>query len=287
MECYLDGDLKMFCPACGFENLPGVDYCQECLSSLYHLDLSATPKTESRIEKAILKERVYQILSPPSISVNETTTVKKTIDLMVKNNKSAIVVRNKQLKIVGIFTERSFVRRVAKNYPANSNEPVSNYMAKNPVLLNSTDKTVNALHLMFVAGYSYAIIDEEPPRILSIVDIIKYIVELYPSLAGFDKLLEELKSIALADGVITEEESAILKSVEEKKENFLRIFARIESAGYAVGESEKAVLEEIIDEFIPSIEELATGDHHVSRDETELLRKLFNFFDENKERLFL
>ena len=277
----------MFCPACGYENLPGVDYCQECLSSLYHLDLSRKAKTESRIEKAILKERVYQILSPPSLSISETATVQETIELMVNNNRSAVAILNEKSKVVGIFTERSFVRRVAYNYPANSNEPVSSYMAKNPVLLKSTDKTVNALHLMFVAGYSYAIIDEKPPRVLSIVDIIKYIIELYPSLAGFDKLIEELKSIALADGVITSDEAIILKKVQEKKDDFLRIFARIESAGYVVGESDKAVLEEIIDEFIPSIEEIAAVDDHISDDEAELLRKLFSFFEDNKERLFL
>ena len=51
----------MLCPACGYENLPGVDFCQECLSNLSHLDISQSTMTESRIEKAILKEKVYQI----------------------------------------------------------------------------------------------------------------------------------------------------------------------------------------------------------------------------------
>ena len=279
--------MKMFCPACGYENLPGVDFCQECLSSLSHLDLTRKTKTESRIEQAILKERVYQIISPESLSVKTTTTVEETINLIVSNGKTAAVVLNDESEIVGIFTERSFSRRVARNYPNNKNEPVEKYMAKNPVLLKSTDKTVNALHLMFVAGYSYAIIDEKPPRIISIVDIIKYIIELYPSLAGFDKLLDDLKSIALADGVITLEEATILKKVEEKKDNFLRIFARIESSGYLVGESDKQALEEFFNEFMPSIEEAAAVDHHISPDETQLLRKLFNFFDDNKERLFI
>jgi signal-transduction protein with cAMP-binding, CBS, and nucleotidyltransferase domain len=277
----------MFCPACGYENLPGVDFCEECLSSLGHLDLKRSPKTESRIEKAILKERVYQINSPASLSVNPNTSLQEVIDLMIKNSKTAVVVENNNSEIVGIFTERSFVRRVAKNYPANKNDPISNFMAKNPVILHSTDKTVNALHLMFVAGYSYAIIDEKPPRILSIIDIIKYVIELYPSLAGFNKLLEELKNIALVDGVITEEEAKILKKVEEKKDNFLRIFARIESSGTNLIDSDKEILEEIINEFIPSIEEIASGDHHISTDEAQLLRKLMNFFEENKERLLI
>lgn len=277
----------MFCPACGYENLPGVDYCQECLCNLSHLDLTRKAKTESRIEQAILRERAYQINSPSSISVSEDTSVQSVLELMYKNSKSAVIIINDKRDVVGIFTERSFTRRTAKNYPGNKNEPIKNYMAKNPVLVHSTDKIVNALHLMFVAGYSYAIIDEKPPRIISIADILRYIIELYPSLAGFDKLMDELKSIALEDGVITPEEANILQKVEEKKESFLSIFARVESSGSNIEEADKKAIEEIIDEFIPSIEEVASSDHHITPEEAELLRKLFNFFDDNRDRLFL
>ena len=277
----------MFCPACGYENLPGVDYCQECLSNLSHLDLTRKAKTESRIEKAILKERAYQILSPPSISVSEDTSVQSVLELMYNNSKTAVVIENDKSDVAGIFTERSFVRRVAKSFPAVKDEPVKNYMAKNPVIINSTDKIVNILHHMFVAGYSYAIIDEKPHRIISIVDILKYVIELYPSLAGFDKLMDDLKSIALADGVITKDESFILKKIEEKKESFLRIIARIEATGSNVSESDREMLESLIDEFIPSVEEAAAQDHHITPDETELLRKLFKFFEENRDRFFL
>lgn len=277
----------MFCPACGYENLPGVDYCSECLTSLSHLDLTRKAKTESRIEQAILRERAYQIKSPTSISVDENSSLQSVLELMYNNSKSAVIVVNANSEILGIFTERSFTRRAVKSYPANKDQAIKNFMAKNPVLIHSTDKIVNALHLMFVAGYSYAIIDEKPPRILSIVDILRYIIELYPSLAGFDKLMNDLKTIALADGVITAEEASILKKVEEKKESFMRIFTRVESSGSNIGDSDKVALEEIINEFIPSVEEIASSDRHITPDEAELLRKLFNFFEDNRDRLFL
>lgn len=277
----------MFCPACGYENLPGVDFCEQCLSNLSHLDLTSKPRYENRIEHAILKERAYQIHSRSAISVSQDSTIQSVIEIMKKNTKTAVVVIDEHSDIVGIFTERSFVRRVAKNYPTNKNDPIKKYMAKNAVIVHSTDKIVNVLHLMFVAGYSYAIIDEKPPRIISIIDIIKYIIELYPSLAGFDKLVDDLKSIALADGVITENESLILTQVEEKKEKFLRIFARIEASGRKMNDSDKEMLEEIVNEFVPSIEKTADSDHKITSDEAELLRKLITFFEDNKERLLV
>ena len=208
----------MLCPACGYENLPGVDFCQECLSSLSHLDVN-TSNTESRIEKAILKEKVYQILSAPSISVSPDTTLGESIKLMSMNKTYSLVIVDDK-KIIGIFTERSFVRRAAFGYPDNKNKSIRNFMAQDPVVLKSTDKTVNALHLMFVAGYSYAIIDEDPPRVISIKDILQYVIELYPSLAGFDKLIDELKNIALEDGIISEDEQKIINKVEENTNKF-------------------------------------------------------------------
>ena len=275
----------MLCPACGFENLPGVDFCQECLSSLTHLDDSLSAKTESRIEKAILKEKVYQILSKSSTVVAPNTSLKDVIKLMSENELySVIIAENNEIK--GIFTERSFVRRAAFGFPENSDHEIEEFMAHDPVILKSTDNTVNALHLMFVAGYSYAIIDENPPRVISIRDILRYVIELYPSLAGFDKLLDELKSIAMADGAISKEEQDILNKVEENKEEFLRIFARIDSSGKML-EEDRELLEEIVEQFIPSVEEIAESDASISSDEAALLRKLVTYFDENKDRLFV
>ena len=92
----------MLCPACGYENLPGVDFCQECLSSLSHLDVSQSTVTESRIEKAILKEKVYQILSPSSLMVSPSTPLKEIIKLLADENRSSIVIGEKG-KIDGIF----------------------------------------------------------------------------------------------------------------------------------------------------------------------------------------
>lgn len=274
----------MLCPACGYENLPGVDFCQECLSSLSHLDVN-TSNVESRIEKAILKEKIYQVMSAPSINISPDTTLGEAIDLMSTNKTySLVIVENK--KIIGIFTERSFVRRAASGYPENRDQSIRNFMAKNPVVLKSTDKTVNALHLMFVAGYSYAIIDEDPPRIISIKDILQYVIELYPSLGGFDKLIDELKTIALKDGVISEDEEKIIKKVEENKTEFLRIFAHVDSSGTLENE-DKEHLEEIIEKFIPSIEKVAESDELISSEEAALLRKLVAYFEENKERLFM
>ena len=275
----------MLCPACGYENLPGVDFCQECLSSLSHLDISQSAKTESRIEKAILKERVYQILSPPSKIVKSTTSLSEVIKLMTDQNLYSVIIVNEG-KVEGIFTERSFVRRAASGFPQNKDQPIAKYMAKDPVLLKSTDKTVNALHLMFVAGYSYAIIDENPPRVISIKDILQYVIELYPSLGGFDKLIQELKSIALEDGTITQDEQNILNKVEENKSEFLRIFAQVDSSG-SFHEEDRELLADIIEKFIPSIEKVAESDELISTDEAKLLRKLVTYFDENKERLLV
>ncbi|MHA2365131.1 MAG: CBS domain-containing protein [Candidatus Hodarchaeales archaeon] len=273
----------MQCPACGYENLPGVDFCDECLSPLYHLDLIIKPKSETRMEKAILKEKIYQIHSLQALVVPPDKSLKDVLSLMNAGRKcSAVIVENNEIK--GIFTERSFIKRACVDFPIIYERPIREVMAENPIVLRSTDSVVDALHLMSVVGYSYAIIKETPLRVLSITDILHYIVELYPSLGGLYKLMKELKQIALLDGEITPEEQAILDKIEYEKDSFLRIFARMGKSIIPTGD--KSIISNFVDSFIPSIEKVVEKGRHISDDEKILLKKVVTYFEQNKDRFF-
>lgn len=272
----------MFCPVCGHENLPGVDYCDNCGSSLYHFEPADDLNSKPLMEKAITREKLYQIYSKPAILVSPDTTIREIIPKMVEvGSYGALVIEEGE--IVGIFTERSFIKRVCAQMPPDIDRPVKEVMSERIIKLKGTDLTVHAIHSLGVAGNSYAIVADDPPRVLSISDILQYIIELYPSLGGFDKLVDELKTIALEDGVITEEEQAILDKVEAEKESFLRIFARLGKAGF-LDHHDKQYLEKITERFVPSVEQVADQDNNISKDEAALLRKIVTYFEANKDR---
>ncbi len=168
----------MKCPACGYTNLPGASVCENCSTDLTYFE---EPKivTESKIEKAIMKDTLDHICKEKSIAIKVTPTmsIREVIDLMLKNQKCSVVIMEEE-KIVGIFTERSLLKRVCGESPINVDRPISEAMLCDPEILNSNNCVADALHMMEAGGYTYAIVEGNPLRVLNIKDILEYIIEL-------------------------------------------------------------------------------------------------------------
>jgi signal-transduction protein with cAMP-binding, CBS, and nucleotidyltransferase domain len=168
----------MKCPACGVKNLPGAAVCENCTTDLIFFE-EPTPVTESKIEEAIMQDALDQICKEKSIAimVPPEMMIRDVIDVMIKNQKCAVVIMEDDI-IKGIFTERSLLKRVCGDSPINVDRPITEAMLKDPEILQSSDCVAEALHMMEVGGYTYAIIEGEPLRVLNIKDILEYIIEL-------------------------------------------------------------------------------------------------------------
>ena len=168
----------MKCPVCGFENLPGTSVCENCGSALTYFE-KKTPVTKSKLEKAILKDCLEDVAKESSVAliVSENMSVKEVIDLMNKENQfSAVVMEGDTIK--GIFTERSLLWRVCNESPINVNKPISEAMGENPITLQTSDRIVDALHLLDVRGFTYVIIKDHPVRVINIRDIFEYLIKI-------------------------------------------------------------------------------------------------------------
>ncbi|MHA1976363.1 MAG: CBS domain-containing protein [Candidatus Hodarchaeales archaeon] len=168
----------MKCPACGFKNLPGAAICENCSTDLTFFE-ELKPVTESKIEQAIMKDKLDHICKEKSIAlkVSPSMMIRDVINQMVKNQKCSVVVMEDDT-IKGIFTERSLLKRVCGDSPINIDRPVSEAMLNDPEILKSSDCVSEALHMMEVGGYTYAIVEGDPLRVLNIRDILEYIIEL-------------------------------------------------------------------------------------------------------------
>jgi CBS domain-containing protein len=168
----------MKCPACGFENIPGTSICENCSTALTGFE-EKKPVTKSNIEKAILADKLEKIGGEKSIAlkVSPELPVRKVIDLMLKHDKfSAVIIEDEAIK--GIFTERSLLKRVCSESPINLDKPICDAMLKDPKKLKPDDCVVDALHMMDIGGFTYAIIDGDPLRVINIRDILEYIITL-------------------------------------------------------------------------------------------------------------
>src|SRR5262245_21679097 len=100
----------MICPHCGHLNLPGSDSCERCVLDLAPLD---KPAGQNRIEKSLLENQVADLTLRPPVTVPRGTSVHDAMRTMVATGVGAVMVVDESEKLIGIFTERDLLRRVA------------------------------------------------------------------------------------------------------------------------------------------------------------------------------
>ncbi|MFX0182069.1 MAG: cyclic nucleotide-binding/CBS domain-containing protein [Candidatus Hodarchaeota archaeon] len=271
----------LICPACGFENLPGSAICENCKN-----DIIIEPKiiTDSRIEKAVLEDKLEELAFEQTIAIQvpPETSVREVVQLMIKNKKCSVVIIGPEGTIDGIFTERSLILRVCNRFPIDLDKPIKDAMLNKPIILKKNECVAHALHMMFAGGYTYTIIEDDPVRVINIRDILTYLVELYPSLGGLDKVLNALKIAALKIDSITPEDQRILNHVKKNQEIFYKAFTAARQEG-KLRETERINPETFLTRFVPAVRDIAFNAKYVSPDEAELLRKLTIMFEEKKD----
>ena len=270
------------CTVCGHENLPGSFYCSNCNSDI--VIGKRKPMTDSRIEKAILEDCLEEVGGEESLAleVPPDKPVKEVVRLMIDHQKCSVVVVGSDRSIEGIFTERSLLRRVCNESPINVAKPIREAMLQSPVVLKKSDSVAYALHMMEVQGYSYAIIEDDPIRVINIRDILQYLVELHPSLGGFDKVLNGFKVAVLKDNTLAEEDKEVINQIGKNKDLFYKAFTASRKTG-KLGETERITKETFLNSFIIAIKEISKEEGHLTLEEAALLGKLVKLFEQKKD----
>jgi CBS domain-containing protein len=163
----------MQCPACGFENIPGTDRCDECMEPLEELDL---PQPQSGVQKRLMEDPIARLETSPPHSLSSGTAVAKALELMKEMNIGCILVVDLQ-QLVGIFSERDFLLKLAGLGKPLDSVVLREVMTPKPVTLEPGDTIRYALHLMSVGGFRHIPIVENTQvvGILSIKHVLRYL----------------------------------------------------------------------------------------------------------------
>ena len=163
----------MQCPACGFENIPGADRCDECLEPLAELDL---PQPQAGVQKRLMEDPIAYVETSPPRSLPSGTPVIEAVELMKKMNVGCILVVDQQ-QLVGIFSERDFLLKLAGLEKSLEGVLLKEVMTPKPVTLEPGDTIRYALHLMSVGGFRHIPIVEagRAVGILSIKHVLRYL----------------------------------------------------------------------------------------------------------------
>jgi len=137
---------------------------------------------EIHLRKELLNIPIRALHPREALSVGPDATVAEAVNLMNQEKIGAILVVDNE-KLVGIFTERDVLTKIAgRGYDFNKIY-VDQYMTESPETLNVDSKVAYALNMMAVGGFRHVPLVDENHRavaMISVRDIVGHIAELFP-----------------------------------------------------------------------------------------------------------
>ncbi len=164
----------MKCPNCSFENLPGADACENCLSSLTQEDV---PQARSAIERSLMEDPVECLHPIRPLTVDLSSSLANALQLMRSHRIGCVLITGKDGTLAGILTERDLLRKVVLEELDLEQFAVQDFMSAPPEASKPDHPLGYALHRMIVSDLRYLPLVDDTGRPIGIVssrDVIAY-----------------------------------------------------------------------------------------------------------------
>ena len=150
------------------------------LDEEYVDDIESTEKATptSTVQDALIADTVAALAAHAPVEVDAHTSLAKAIRQMNSHNIGCVMVTDENDRLVGIFTERDVLMRVAGLVQDTTAATVGEYMTTNPVAVKADLPVAHALHLMSVYGFRHLpLVDDEnrPTGIISFRDVVRHL----------------------------------------------------------------------------------------------------------------
>jgi CBS domain-containing protein len=167
----------MICPACSHDNFPGREFCSNCLHDLTQLD---RPVSRDRVERSLMEDPVSALLPRKAVTLPAEATVAEAIRTMFAEDVGALLIVADDGGLVGIFSERDLLTKVAGQVADAADRPVREFMTRDPETIRHGDTLAFALHKMDGGGYRHLPVlrDGQPLGMLSVRDMLRHITRL-------------------------------------------------------------------------------------------------------------
>ena len=165
----------MICPVCGFENIQGVDECENCGADLRTADI---PSPGTAFEAKLVDVPLSEVHPHLPLTIDADASAADAVSRMREAGVGCLLVLgNGELK--GILSERDLVMKAADGVADLEQVKVTELMTPDPVVLRSDDSVAVAIHKMAVGGFRHIplVNDGHPTGIVSARDLFKYILD--------------------------------------------------------------------------------------------------------------
>lgn len=133
------------------------------------------------LETVIRAKKIGEIINPKLVQSPPEISVKDAIKLM-QDNRAGYIVVAKNKKVVGVFTEIDVVQKIL-DQDVNWEDPIGQYMTKDPPVLKPTDTIGTAIDLMGEHRfYHIPLVDDqgELVNVISVRTLVRFLAEYYP-----------------------------------------------------------------------------------------------------------
>ncbi len=162
------------CPACGHNNIEGSDQCDQCQADLSNLGL---PESSSQgLAQRLSEDSIMDLKPELNVIVDPETPVSQVAQTMIEQSASAVMVVSKET-LVGIFTERDFLMKMAHRYEEVAGQPIREFMTPEPEALKTTDSIALGLNRMAVKSIRHIPIlkDDKPVAVVRTRDVLSFL----------------------------------------------------------------------------------------------------------------
>ena len=133
------------------------------------------------LESALANTALSEVVSQPPLMVSASSPLADAIHLMQQERRACVLVMEDD-RLVGIFTERDILMKVAGQPLDLIHTPVSVSMTPDPFTLPADANVAFALSKMVLEGFRHIpLVDEEgyPTAVVSMRNLIEYLGEIY------------------------------------------------------------------------------------------------------------
>jgi CBS domain-containing protein len=106
------------------------------------------------LEQAFAEEELATIRHEPFATISPDTLVHQAVEKLNGMHIACLLVVEEK-KLVGVFSERDVLLKVALEYDKVKDRPVREVMTSDPIFVNETDSAVVALSVMAQCGYRH------------------------------------------------------------------------------------------------------------------------------------
>jgi len=114
---------------------------------------------------------------------NPSTPIEQVVRCMAERRSGCVLVRDDGGEVLGIFTERDFVNRVVTQ-GLDVSLPIEAVMTPRPTTIAAGASVLHAVEVMSGGGYRHLPVvrdDGQPVGVLSVKDVVHYLVEYFPA----------------------------------------------------------------------------------------------------------